>query len=103
MKSGYSPPAIIVPIASSAVCPVSQVSFTLTPVFSSMIFWISLSSLISVPGTAKNASNSFALPVSVPPFLPLSLPHPANSVAAIVVTSSMLTIFFLLILYCPPF
>ena len=83
MKSGYSPPAIIVPIASSAVCPVSQVS---------------LSSFISDPGTAKNASNSFALPVSVPPFLPLSLPHPANSVAAMVVTSSMLTIFFLLIL-----
>ena len=96
MKSGYSPPAIIVPIASSAVCPVSQVSFTLTPVFSSMIFWISLSSLISVPGTAKNASNSFA--VSVPPFLPLSLPHPANSVAAMVATSSMLTILFLFIL-----
>ena len=99
MKSGYSPPAIIVPIASSAVCPVSQVSFTLTPVFSSMIFWISLSSLISDPGTAKNASNSFALPVSVPPFLP----HPANSVAAMVATSSMLTILFLFILYCPPF
>ena len=98
MKSGYSPPAIIVPIASSAVCPVSQVSFTFTPVFSSMIFWISLSSLISDPGTAKNASNSFAPPVSVPPFLPLSLPHPANSVAAMVATSSMLTIFFLLIL-----
>ena len=96
MKSGYSPPAIIVPIASSAVCPVSQVSFTLTPVFSSMIFWISLSSLISVPGTAKNASNSFAPPE--PPFLPLSLPHPANNVAAMVATSSMLTNFFLLIL-----
>ena len=96
MKSGYSPPAIIVPIASSAVCPVSQVSFTLTPVFSSMIFWISLSSLISDPGTAKNASNSFAPPVSVPPFLPL--PHPANSVAAMVATSSMLTILFLFIL-----
>ena len=96
MKSGYSPPAIIVPTASSAVCPVSQVSFTLTPVFSSMIFWISLSSLISDPGTAKNASNSFVPPEL--PFLPLSLPHPANIVAAIVATSSMLTIFFLLIL-----
>ena len=34
IKSGYSPPATIVPTASLAVCPVSQVSFTFTFVFS---------------------------------------------------------------------
>ena len=54
--------------------------------------------LVPLDDYIEKYPNSFALPVSVPPFLPLSLPHPANSVAAMVVTSSMLTIFFLLIL-----
>ena len=48
---------MIVPMASASVWPVSQVSFSLAPVFSAMMFITSLSSLISEPGIAVNIVN----------------------------------------------
>ena len=115
MKSGYSPPAIMVPTASAAVWPVSQVSLTLAPVFSAISCWISLSSLISEPGTAKKASNSLisplpaaaALPPSavspVPPAASPPPPQPTSVVAARVAASKAAAILFFFMCGCPPF
>lgn len=118
MKSGYSPPAIRVPSASSALCPVSQVSLHFAPIFSAMICWISLSSLISEPGTPKNAVNSLisflppssapALPASPAAFCPapdacslLSPHHASNDAAMTAVIKSAVT--FCLFITLPPF
>ena len=62
IRSGYSPLARIVPTASCAVCPVSHVSLTLTPVFSAMISWISFPSLISACGIAPKKVMSMISP-----------------------------------------
>ena len=58
MKSGYSPPAMIVPTASAAVWPVSHVSSTLAPTFLAMISFTSLPSFFSEPGIAMNIEKS---------------------------------------------
>ena len=62
IRSGYSPLARIVPTASCAVCPVSHVSLTLTPVFSAIISWISFPSLISACGIAPKKVMSMISP-----------------------------------------
>src|SRR5699024_10060086 len=109
MISGYSPPAIIVPTASEAVWPVSQVSLTLAPVISAIFCCTTLSSLISVPGTAKNAVYSL-IPPSSPaedvPVLPSLLPPPPQPASIPAAKTDVIRIavnFFNFIFFPPSF
>ncbi len=101
MKSGYSPPAIIVPIASSAVCPVSHVSFT--PY--ACLFLDDLLDFIIIIDFRSRYSKKCGQTLSIffCCFFPalgtvsdvwFSLPHPVNSAAVIADTSNMLTSLF---------